>query len=255
MGRGRQRVLRIAISLGLVSAAIASPAAANWGADPATREWPSWPYETTCGSRQGFDPISVFSQPATAESQPTSASRALRRFLRDPVISWVPRHNYRLLREDRRSAEFLSSPLSNVPAEAPELLRFERRKGRWKWVGSGPCTPESIVAGRIAIPWDLAPDGPPLTPNTQVIEVRLGHGGCASGQSQNKRAHPAFYDSEGKLLLAIWLSPPKGGPFQTCVGIIEPPLKVRLPESLGERELFDSGTYPPHPATGAPRGF
>jgi hypothetical protein len=212
--------------LGLVSAAFASSVAANWGADPATREWPSWPYETTCGLSQGFDPISVFSQPAIAESQPTSASRALRR-----------------------------SPLSNVPAEAPELLRFERRKSRWKWVGSGPCTPESIIAGRIAITWDLAPDGPPLTPNTQMIEVRLGPGGCASGQSQNKRAHPVFYDLEGKLLLAIWLSPPKGGTGQTCIGTIEPPLKVRLPGPLGERELFDSGTYPPHPATGAPRGF
>lgn len=223
---------------------------ANWGKDPAVRKWPSWPYPTTCGERI-FDPVAVFSAPATAELGSTPSERALRRFLRHPVIPWVPRHNWRLLHEYGRTAEFVSSPLSSRPDRAPEVLRFERRGGRWKWTGSGPCTPASVVDGHPAVYWDLPEDHAGLTPETTHIEVNLGPGECASGRSQNKRAHPVFTEFEGKLLLTIWLTPVRGG--QTCLGVLEPPLKIELPAPLGHRPLYDGGTYPPHPATGSPR--
>ncbi|HEX6752181.1 MAG TPA: hypothetical protein VF093_01145, partial [Solirubrobacterales bacterium] len=119
---------------------VVTAASANWGKDPAVRKWPSWPYPTTCGYRI-FDPVAVFSAPATAELGSTPSERALRRFLRHPVIPWVPRHNWRLLYERGRTAEFVSSPLSNRPERAPEGLLFERRAGRWKWTGSGSCLP------------------------------------------------------------------------------------------------------------------
>jgi hypothetical protein len=44
--------------------------------------------------------------------------------------------------------------------------------------------------------------------------------------------------------MALWLRPlPPGG--YTCVGLVEPPLKIQLPGPLGDRELRDGGTYPP----------
>jgi len=235
---------------GLVVAVTA--ASANWGVDPAVRKWPSWPYPTTCGSRT-FDPVAIFSQPATAELGSTSGERALRRFLRHPLIPWVPRHNWRLLYENGRTAEFVSSPLSNRPERAPEGLLFKRKQrgGRWKWTGSGPCLPASVVDGHPAIYWDLPEDHPELSAETTEIEVNLGPGECASGRSQNERAHPVFTELEGRLLLTIWLTPVHGG--QTCLGLSEPPLKIELPGPLGARPLYDGGTYPPHPATGRPR--
>jgi hypothetical protein len=242
----------VAAVLCAVAASIttASVASANWGADPMVHKWPSWPYPTTCGRRL-FDPVSVFSAPATAELGSTPAEQALRRFLRHPLISWVPRHNWRLLYEHSGTAEFISSPLSSDPRSAPELLLFERLGGHWKWSGSGPCVPASVVEGHPAVPWDLPENHAKLRPETTQIEVNIGPGECASGRSQNERAHPIFTELEGKLLLAIWLTPVHGG--QTCIGLIEPPLKVSLPGPLGSRQLFDGGTYPPHPAAGSTR--
>jgi len=254
MGARLKTLAVVVLCLGIGAAAIA-PASANWGADPATREWPTWPYRTSCSYNQSFDPVAVFSQPAVAELGSTPGEKALRRFLKDPLINWVPRHNYRLLREDVREAVFISSPLSSSPRQAPEVLTFTRRKGHWRWSGSGPCVPTSIIDGRPAIGWDLAYGKAPLDPKTTTIEVQLGPGECASGQSQNARAHPVFAEVEGKLLLTIWLSPPKGRGGQTCVGISEPPLKVKLPAPLGDRELFDGGSYPPHPALAAGRFY
>jgi hypothetical protein len=248
--KSRLGSLAIAALCIAVGAFAVSTASANWGADPAVRKWPSWPYPTTCGYRL-FDPISIFSAPATAEFGSTPAERALRRFLRHPVIPWVPRHNWRLLYERGRTAEFVSSPLSSDPRNAPEQLLFERRGRRWKWTGSGPCVPASVIEGHPAVYWDLPEDHAKLTPETSEIEVNLGPGECASGRSQNKRAHPVFTEVDGKLLLTIWLTPVHGG--GTCIGISEPPLKVQLPEPLGQRELFDGGTYPPHLATGSSR--
>jgi len=248
--RPRLGVAAIALCIVTTALALSPGASANWGADPAVRWWPSWPYPTTCGQRL-FNPVSVFSSAATAELGSTPAERALRGFLRHPIIPWVPRRNWRVLYEHGRTAEFLSSPLSSNPRRAPELLLFERRGGHWKWTGSGPCIPASVVTGHPAVFWDLPEDHAKLTPETTQIEVNLGPGECDSGRSQNKRAHPVFDELEGVLLLAIWLTPVHGG--QTCQGLIEPPLKVQLPGPLGDRKLYDAGTYPPHPATGSPR--
>ena len=44
--------------------------------------------------------------------------------------------------------------------------------------------------------------------------------------------------------MTILLEPLPPGVY-TCQGVIEPPLIVRLPGRLGERTLFDAGTYPP----------
>jgi hypothetical protein len=54
--------------------------------------------------------------------------------------------------------------------------------------------------------WDLPEGHAKLTPETSEIEVSLGPGECASGRSQNKRAHPVFTELDGKLLLTIWLT-------------------------------------------------
>jgi hypothetical protein len=230
--------------------AVATAAGAGRGPDPAVGKWPSWPYPTTCGSHP-FDPVEVFSEPAEAELGSSSAERGLRRFLRHPLIPWVPRHGYRLIYEGKGTAEFLSSPLSTAPEHAAEGLSFHRHDGRWRWTGSGGCVPSSVVQGHPAITWDLPSGHAPLTPETTSIDVNLGPGGCDSGRSQNKRAHPVFAELEGKLLLTIWLTPARG--FQTCQGLIEPPLEVMLPAPLGDRPLYDGGTYPPHSATGRPR--
>jgi len=55
---------------------------------------------------------------------------------------------------------------------------------------------------------------------------------------------PVFFELGKRLLMVMRLkSLPPGG--YTCEGIIEPPLRVKLPKPLGNRTLFDGGAYPP----------
>jgi hypothetical protein len=82
------------------------------------------------------------------------------------------------------------------------------------------------------------------------IWVDLGPGPCSSGMGQNARARkPVFRQLGRRLLVTILLEPLPPG-FHTCEGIVEPPLRVRLPGRLGSRKLFDGGTFPPGDVTG-----
>ncbi len=250
-----RRAIAAVLTCCLLAAVLAAGAlAVSHGSEPATKRWPSWPWKTSCGNSAAFDPVAVFSRPATAELGSTPAERALRRFLRHPLIDWVPRHGYRLLHQGKREAQFVSSGLGSDRGNSPETLVFDHsaRKG-WHWVGSGPCLPQSLIGGHPAVGWDLA-EPQRLGPGTTEIEVRLGPGECDGGRGQNDRAHPVFREIDGQLTLAIWLTPAPGG-AQTCQALIEPPLKVKLPGPLGGRELFDSSSYPPHPARGPPRDY
>jgi hypothetical protein len=99
--------------------------------------------------------------------------------------------------------------------------------------------------GREAITWTLDPLQPQLRPSTRKIEVNLGPGECSSGRSQNDRLQkPEFRERNGALLMTLWLRPVPPG-LHTCEGLIEPPVTIRLPESLGQGRLLDGGTYPP----------
>src|SRR3954447_6304234 len=108
------------------------------GPDPATVEWPEWPHQVSCGVP--FDPVSAFSGPTKAERGSSPAEKALRRFLARNILSWVPKHNWRLVAEAHGFAEFAAGRLRN----GPEWTTFRRIRGRWKWQSySGGCLPKS----------------------------------------------------------------------------------------------------------------
>ena len=130
-----------------------------------------------------------------------------------------------------------------------QTMAFQRSKRGWKWFGfAGGCQPQTLRDGRPAITWTLA-RGQVLKPSTHVVKVDLGPGECASGISQNKRLEqPEFREENGALLMALWIHPvPELGPHEgyTCIGLIEPPVAIQLPERLGDRELLDGGVFPP----------
>lgn len=214
------------------------------GPDPATREWTEWPHPVACHGL-AFDPVAAFSGPTGAERGSRPSERALRRFLARDILSWVPKRNWRLVAEAHGRAEFAAGRLR----KGLEWMSFQRVKGRWKWQGySGGCLPSTLRRDQPAITWDLAEDQPQLTPQTRQVEVHLGPGECNDGRSQNDRLQkPEFREQNGKLIMTLWLRPVGPG-FHTCVGVVEPPAVIELPEPLGERELLDGGTYPPRPA-------
>lgn len=231
-------IAMLAIGVSTAIAAREKPAA---GPDPAVSEWTEWPHPVSCGGPP-FDPVASFSSPTGVEREKTPQARALRRFIAFFPDEFVRRHDWRLLAEEDGEAVFGAGRL---PDEV-EVISVERRKGAWKgWGYSSRCEPASIRREREAITWELAPDQPQLGVKTHSILVQLGPGECNGGKPQaNRLQKPEFREQNGALLMSLWLKPlPPGG--YTCQGLIEPPVRIRLPEPLGSRQLMDGGTYPP----------
>jgi len=229
----------LALGAAVAVAAQKKPAA---GPDPAVLEWTEWPHQVSCGG-MSFEPVSTFGSPTGVERERTPQARALRRFITFfPDEFAVRKHDWRLLGEEDGEAVFGAGRL---PDEV-EVISVARRKGAWKgWGYSSRCEPASLRQEREAITWDLAPDQPQLSAQTRSILVQLGPGECNGGKPQAKRLQkPEFREQNGALLMSLWLRPlPPGG--YTCQGVIEPPVRIQLPEPLGGRPLMDGGTYPP----------
>ena len=243
-------VIRRGIALGLLLAVMGSGALARAdgasGPDPVVQEWPYWPYPTTCGVLS-FDPVAAFSSSTGAEYGSRPSEIALRAYLEEMeryAYPTVPRYDWRLLAENERSAEFASGRMAEPGG--PSVVRVSEKDGVWKYSGSSSgCQPTSIVDGTAATTWRLARDQKALRKGTRTIRVDLGPSPCSGGRSQNARAmKPLFWKLGRKLFMVLRLRPLPPGPH-TCLGVVEPPLKVRLPARLGKRKLFDGGTYPP----------
>lgn len=216
------------------------------GPDPVVQEWPHWPYPTACHELP-FDPVAAFSGPTGVETGTRPSEIALREYLEETrtwVYPLVPAHNWRLLAETSEGADFASGRLSTP--EGPSVISVNYEDGEWKKGSlSSGCHPESIVDGIRAVTWRLAADQKPLRKSTRAIWIDLGPGPCSGGRSQNARAMKPVFKQMGRRLLMVMRLRPLPPGIYTCPGLIEPPLKVRLPGRLGKRKLFDGGTYPP----------
>lgn len=220
------------------------------GPDPAVAAWSGWTAPVACGG-PSFDPLVGFGGPTDAERGSLPSEMALRRWTVESRRTTVPvpLHGWRLLVETHNYAEFAHGRLSD--RYGVETIEIEHRSGgAWRWAGySGGCRPSALRHGQSAITWALAPEQR-LTPRTRTIKVNLGPGECASGRSQNKRLErPEFREENGALLMALWIHPVPPGNY-TCIGILEPPVTIRLPVPLGERRLLDGGVFPPQPPVG-----
>jgi hypothetical protein len=228
--------------IGAVAAIAAKPTA---GPDPAIGAWPGWPGEVSCYGPP-FKPLVAFAGPTDAERGNLPSEVVLREWVRESRHTSVPvpLHGWRLLVETSVYAQFAHGRLSD-PFGVETISVRRTRGGGWAWFGySGGCQPKVVRRDQLAITWTLA-RGQHLGPSTQVVKVNLGPGECAGGKSQNERLEkPEFREENGALLMALWIHPVPPGAY-TCVGLIEPPAKIRLPEPLGRRELLDGGVFPP----------
>jgi hypothetical protein len=232
----------------VAATSFAAVAEAPVGPDPVVEKWPQWPYKTSCGDLE-FDPVAVFGGPTGAERGSRPSEKALSAFLKRErwVSDYLPTRHWRLLAETGDAAEFASGRLSY--GNGPTTVSLERKAGRWKlWGLSDGCEPTSIVDGFHAVTWTLPLDKPRPQSIDRHLWINLGPGPCNGGRSQNAMARePVIWRIDRKLMMAMTLEPlPPGG--YTCQGLIEPPLKVTLPEPVGNYRLFDGATYPPRDA-------
>lgn len=221
------------------------------GPDPVVRQWPSWPYPTTCGGK-GFDPIAAFGSPvgAGAEDGSSPAEIALRDLTHNPEYSSIFQgceEGWRLVSDSQASASFVWGQLPYLMA-----VTVAESEGTWGYQGSSyGCIPRSIVDEHLAVEWEPIPQEK-LDADATSVQVDLGSGGgCVGRGGWSARADkPRFRQVGRKLLIAISVRPVSPPPFwwlTSCVRETGPPLEVKLPGRLGGRTLFDAGTYPPQP--------
>jgi hypothetical protein len=215
--------------------------------DPAVLAWKNWPFEASCYAV--FDPVAVFSRPATAERGSAPAQVGLRQVFSAQSFPPLPPNRWRAVTETEKEAVFVHGSL-DAPF-GPIWVRLEREGEGWEWSGSGTCSPSTTVHGLGAVTWSLSA-GQRLGPQTRRLRVHLGPGPCSSGMSQNKRARKPIFRQLGRRLVMIILLEPLPPGFYTCQGVSEPPLTVRLPSRLGSRKLFDGGSFPPRRAEEVP---
>lgn len=249
IARGWKSLALVTVLLAALALASAQAAQRARGPDPAVKEWPVWPYPTSCdGYGLQFNPVSVFSGPTGAELGSKPSEVALRHSLR--TEGWVQQfgtsaHDWRLLAETDKEAEFVSGRLAHP--NRMSQMSFELDSGEWKWSGfSSGCQPTSIVKGRPAITWRISPEQETVDRSTRKILIDLGPGPCSGGRSQNARAKkPIFRRLGGRRWLMIMQLKPLPPGLYTCPGLIEAPLEVTLPSRIGKRKLLDGSTYPP----------
>lgn len=228
-------------ALGLAVTAWAEDAPA--GPDPVVQRWTSWPHPVTCSGLE-FDPVVVFSGTTRAEKEAGGPQRALRRFLREPGWGWIPKHHWRLVARNRNLAEFVQGRVSSHIEREMSALSFRRAKGIWKWAGSGGCIPRTVRNHFPAAEWMLDEESPAPQASAEGITVRVEERSCSSGEQPYSRLQvPEIRYTDTAAFITFWVTPRRG--IQTCEGILPEPYELKLPAPLGNRRLFDAGTYPP----------
>jgi hypothetical protein len=237
------------LPMSIVSCLLAFACASAQGSESATDTWPHWPYPTSCGIGTPFNPVSTFRAPAGAETGTSPSELALSAILSDPQLGWLgfPKSGWRLVSEDAELAVFVAG-LPSTAAFPLQFLTVALKEGQWKPNSSGTCQLRSVLPAGQVVTWDLAREQPGLRPDTRYVRINLGAGSCDSGASQNDRARkPTFRQIGRNLLMTMSLEPLPPGVY-TCIGIIDPPMTVRLPGRLGTRTLLDGASYPPRSA-------
>jgi hypothetical protein len=252
--RGRAWLLGAAIICAAVLVALPAVASApaRLPALGVTAEWPEWPYRTACRSLT-FDPNLVFSEVPEAGLSAGALDRALQR---EASLIGFSRggHGWRLARRKPGLAAFVRGEPGAELESGKELeyMELRRRRGHWRMEGFDQrCWLMTVVKGHYADTWFLAPRQPPLTPDTRTIHVISGVRCTRKEKPPVLAGEPKFDEIDGRLVMTLWLRYRGVDANEGCDFSLPrwPPIKVELPEPLGERELFDGGEYPPRPAT------
>lgn len=208
-------------------------------APPSRRTPHASPTLLGCGGAPGFRP-STLKRSRGYERRKNPAARALKKFL-DANADEVgqPRRGWFLLTHRRNVINFLAGRGPDYGA-----MTFERRHGRWTWVGSGGCTPRAYRNGRVAANWDRDP-GPGKPPATATrIAVLVQDDSCSSGDDATGRVLPPYvHYGPWAVSVSYYVRPPRG--VQTCQSSPPTRMTLVLDEPLGNRELKDLGSYPP----------
>ena len=139
-------------------------------------------------------------------------------------------------RELARAQDEVLFGLGRPPRLVTIAARRERRE--WACVASSSFEPlRAVRDGVRASTWRLDP-AQELTPRDTILRVLVTEQAFAGGQSAERRVQaPDLFADAGELALTFFVTPRRG--FQSGARNPETPVRIQLPEPLGERRLRD----------------
>lgn len=135
---------------------------------------------------------------------------------------------------------------SDGPQADAQIVELKQTSSGLKAVGWGDCRELTVALpeGRSRVEVTAPAGG--VDPTTTSPQVLVHEGACTSGR--DPRAHlgePQVTETEGGV--HVTLSSQAFDGAATCVGNPRVPLTLHLDEPLGDRQLYDAGTWPPTP--------
>jgi hypothetical protein len=192
-----------------------------------------------CQGTPGTFRPSVFTTPDGAEQGTDALSTALRTELERGRFDGYPDTGWRLVWSDDTTALFIAG----VPPFARTFtMRFA--DDRWQAGAGGGCG-----ALRIAPPegagWATWTIGARPPSDTASFTVFVDDPSCSGTQSAGDRILPPHIDErDDQVIITFTVTPLPPGSY-TCIGHAATPYTVTLQQPIGERALFDGGTWPP----------
>jgi hypothetical protein len=125
------------------------------------------------------------------------------------------------------------------------LIAVRRESRRESWIASAASTERPLIATRDGIrasAWRLDPTQE-LGAEEQTLRLLVTERAFASGQRADSRVLPPdIHIGEDEIILTVYVKPRPG--FQTGSRNPETPVRVTLPEPVGERTLTDGALAP-----------
>lgn len=118
------------------------------------------------------------------------------------------------------------------------------------------CTPPAAIPpatshdGYRRIEWTLDPNQPPPSSSSKAVFVAVHETSCTGGRDPIPHLQsPEIRYSRAAVVVTLWIEELHGP--QTCPGNPVGHLRISLEGTLGNRQLYDGSTDPPHrPKTG-----
>ena len=205
------------------------------------------PVIVNCGDRGRDFPTAALSGPGLAELGADPPAAILRSTLATaPAETPFPGHGWHRVLDDARGVLFVAA---GTDGTTWWQVHVGILGGVLQAIDQGECrlavtAPAGISYGR----WWLDPVALPPSPETREVAILVRETACAGGHSPEGRVlAPTIVVHGDAIDVTIGIRQQPGE--HDCPGNHGYRMRLKLPEALGARRLFDASSYPPRPAT------
>jgi hypothetical protein len=200
----------------------------------------------TCGGDHPFSPT-IFNEPAT-DLRSSPAGTALAEFLEaggEVEPGMFSPEGWRLAGEDASSATFVAPRQGEFPYA---YARLENENGAWRLAGGGDCRPQISLRNAGGATWVLA-RGEHVDASSTSFVADVTEQVCTGGSSSEGRVREPVIIYEPDRVVVIFTVDPLPEGIYGCPSNPVTPVRVKLSEPLGDRQLLDGGEFPWRDAT------